>query len=138
HVPAMIVKPCACGQELYAVLDIRAMSAMGQQRSSNDVCATSVITPIAARKRTFRDFPDVPNSEVAGWSESARNCFERASVSSLWSSLVSVSAIQVLSDIRGNPTRVVGRRAHSPFPHRADQIDLPSEPQAGRAEVPPF
>jgi hypothetical protein len=24
---------------------------------------------------------------------------------------------------RGNPTRVVGRPAHSPFPHRADQID---------------
>jgi hypothetical protein len=37
---------------------------MGQQRSSNDVCVTSAITPIAARKRTVRDFADVPNCDI--------------------------------------------------------------------------
>ena len=36
------------------------MSARGQQRSSNDVCVTSAITPTAARKRTFRHFAFVP------------------------------------------------------------------------------
>jgi hypothetical protein len=38
---------------------------MGQKRSSNDVCVTSAITPIAARKRTFRHFVFVPLSDIA-------------------------------------------------------------------------
>jgi hypothetical protein len=35
-------------------------SESGQQRSSNDVCVTSTITPTAAQKQTFPDFAFVP------------------------------------------------------------------------------
>jgi hypothetical protein len=41
------------------------MSALGQNRSSADVCAMSAIHPTAAHKRIFRHFGFVPNPEVA-------------------------------------------------------------------------
>ena len=40
------------------------MSEMGQKRSSNDVCVTPAITPIAAQKRTFRHFAFVPQGDI--------------------------------------------------------------------------
>jgi hypothetical protein len=40
---------------------------MGQQRRSEDVCVTSVMTAIAALKRTFGDFAFVPNTDIAGF-----------------------------------------------------------------------
>jgi hypothetical protein len=39
---------------------VSAMSHMGQQRSSNDVCVTSAITPTTPRRRTFRLVAFVP------------------------------------------------------------------------------
>ena len=37
-----------------------------QQRSSNDVCVTSAITPTAPRKRTFRSSAIVPQADIRG------------------------------------------------------------------------
>jgi hypothetical protein len=41
------------------------MSVLGQQPSSNDVCVTSAITPIAARKRTLWHFAFGPLNDVS-------------------------------------------------------------------------
>jgi hypothetical protein len=51
------------------------MSQLGQQRSSNDVCATSAITPTAARKRTCVLFAFVPKADQgAKWCSHLLRC----------------------------------------------------------------
>ena len=75
-------------------------SAVGQQRSSNDVCVMSAIPPTAARKRTFRHFAFVPQTEVQ-WPCDGSKTEHRVSISKATRKVVAAIQEKLFSDHSG-------------------------------------